>query len=89
MAVRIRLTRLGRKKVPYYHIVVADSNAPRDGKFIEKVGYYDPLANPSLIKVNEEKVGYWYQKGAQPSNTVSVILKKLNIGLKREITTNK
>ena len=88
MSVAIRLQRQGRKNRPFYHIVVTDKRKKRDGRFIEKVGYYDPLANPSAIKVNDEKVSYWYKKGAQLSNTVSVLLKKLNIKLTREIISS-
>ncbi len=79
MAVRIRLTRMGRKKRPFYRIVVADSRAPRDGRFIEHVGYYDPLKDPAEVKVEEERVLYWLGVGAQPSDTVRSILKRLGI----------
>jgi small subunit ribosomal protein S16 len=70
MAVKIRLRRMGAKKSPFYRIVVADSRAPRDGRFIEEIGYYNPLENPSVIKVDEEKAIKWVKNGAQPSDIV-------------------
>ena len=70
MAVKIRLHRLGAKKNPYYRIVVADSRAPRDGRFIEILGNYDPSKTPALVNVDEEKVLSWMSKGAQPTDTV-------------------
>ena len=80
MATKIRLTRLGRKKVPYYHIVVADSNAPRDGKFIEKVGTYNPLVdNEKQVSLNKERLEYWLSVGAIPTTRVAIILNKSNI----------
>jgi small subunit ribosomal protein S16 len=79
MAVRIRLTRVGSKKKPVYRVVVADSRSPRDGKFIEIVGRYNPQAEPSLIEFDEAKVKDWLAKGAQPSDTVSRLLKAKNI----------
>ena len=75
MAVKMRLKRMGAKKAPFYRIVVADSRSPRDGKFIEEVGYYDPTKDPSVIKVNEELAKKWLQNGAQPSDTVKKLLK--------------
>jgi small subunit ribosomal protein S16 len=80
MAVRMRLTRVGSKKNPIYRVVVADSRAPRDGKFIEIVGRYNPQTDPSLIEFDEAKVKDWLAKGAQPSDTVSRLLKAKNIG---------
>ncbi|MGM9572304.1 MAG: 30S ribosomal protein S16 [bacterium] len=74
MAVRIRLTRMGAKKRPFYRLVVADSRAPRDGKFIEILGTYNPLTEPADIKVDEEKALAWLGKGAQPSDTAKRIL---------------
>ncbi|MCC8048071.1 MAG: 30S ribosomal protein S16 [Oscillospiraceae bacterium] len=74
--VKIRLRRMGAKKNPYYRIVVADSRAPRDGRFIEEIGTYDPLASPSLIKVNMERANYWIANGAQPTDTVRGLLNK-------------
>ena len=75
MAVKMRLRRMGQKKAPFYRIVVADSRAPRDGRFIEKVGYYDPKQEPSVIKFNEEAAKKWLATGAQPTETVSKLLK--------------
>jgi small subunit ribosomal protein S16 len=72
--VRIRLSRVGRKKTPIYRIVVADSRSPRDGKVIESIGRYDPREEPSLIEVDESKARDWLAKGAQPSQTVSKLL---------------
>ncbi|MBR1423449.1 MAG: 30S ribosomal protein S16 [Ruminococcus sp.] len=76
MAVKIRLRRMGAKKAPFYRIVVADSRYPRDGRFIEEVGYYDPTKDPSVIKVDEEKIKSWIANGAQPTDSVKAILKK-------------
>ena len=76
MAVKIRLRRMGQKKAPFYRIIVADSRSPRDGKFIEEVGYYNPMTNPAEIKVDAEKVQRWLDSGAQPTETVKSILNK-------------
>jgi len=76
MAVRIRMTRMGAKKKPFYRIVAADSEAPRDGKFIEILGHYDPMKDPVVIKVDEDKVNSWMQKGARVSESVKSLLKK-------------
>ena len=73
--VKMRLKRMGQKKAPFYRIVVADSRAPRDGRFIEEVGYYDPKQEPSVIKFNEEAAKKWLATGAQPTETVSKLLK--------------
>jgi len=70
LSVKIRLTRIGSKKQPFYRIVVADSRSPRDGKFIEKIGTYDPKTDPSTITVDKDKAVDWIKKGAKPSNTV-------------------
>lgn len=75
MAVKIRLKRMGKKKSPFYRIVVADSRAPRDGKFIEEIGTYDPNQDPSVFNVNEESVKKWLANGAQPTETVGKLLK--------------
>jgi small subunit ribosomal protein S16 len=75
MAVKIRLKRMGAKKAPFYRIVVADSRYPRDGRFIEELGYYDPTKNPSVISVDEDKAKKWLKDGAQPTDTVRKILK--------------
>ena len=79
MAVKIRLRRMGAKKAPFYRIVVADSRYPRDGRFIEEVGYYDPTKEPSVIKIDEEKAKTWLANGAQPTDTVKALLKILGI----------
>jgi small subunit ribosomal protein S16 len=79
LAVRMRLTRVGSKKNPIYRVVVADSRSPRDGRFIEIVGRYNPQTEPSLIDFDEDRVKEWLSKGAQPSNTVSRLLKIANI----------
>ncbi len=79
MAVKIRLKRLGAKKAPFYRVVVADERSPRDGKFIEEIGYYNPLTNPADIKINAEKATEWLNKGAQPTETVRSLLKKTEI----------
>ena len=74
--VKIRLRRMGAKKNPYYRIVVADSRKARDGRFIEEIGTFDPLADPALIKVDMERAKYWIDNGAQPTDTVRALLKK-------------
>ncbi len=84
MPVRIRLMRFGRKKRPFYRIVAADSRAPRDGKFLEILGYYDPLKEPFEFKVNEEKVKKWLEKGAEPTETVRALLRKIGIKADRK-----
>ena len=75
MAVKIRLRRMGAKKAPFYRIVVADSRYPRDGRFIEEVGYYDPTKDPVVVKIDEEKAKQWIANGAQPTDTVKAMLK--------------
>ena len=79
MAVKIRLRRMGQKKAPFYRIVVADSRSPRDGKFIDEIGTYDPTRNPSAINVDEEAAKKWLATGAQPTETVSKIFKVAGI----------
>ena len=79
MAVKIRLKRMGAKKAPFYRIIVADSRSPRDGRFIEKLGTYNPLTNPATIDVEEEATLNWLSKGAQPTDTVRSILRKAGI----------
>ena len=76
MAVKIRLKRMGMKKHSFYRIVVADVRSPRDGRFIEEIGYYDPMKQPAEIKVDNEKAAAWMKNGAQPTDTVRVLLKK-------------
>lgn len=79
MAVRIRLRRIGKKKQPQYRVVVADSRAPRDGRFIETIGQYNPRIDPPLIRVNQERALHWLSQGAQPSDTVRSILAKAGV----------
>ena len=79
MAVKIRLRRMGAKKAPFYRVVVADSRYPRDGRFIEEIGYYNPLTNPAEVKVDADKAKDWIAKGAQPTDTVKALLKKNNV----------
>ena len=79
MAVKLRLKRMGAKKKPFYRIVAADSRFPRDGRFIEEVGYYDPTKMPAVVKVDENKAMKWLSNGAQPSDTVRNILSKEGI----------
>ncbi len=74
--VKIRLRRMGAKKAPFYRIVVADSRYPRDGRFIEELGYYNPQENPAVVKVDVEKAQKWIANGAQPTDTVKALLKK-------------
>ena len=74
--VKIRLQRVGAKKAPFYHIVVADSRSPRDGKIIEQIGTYDPMKNPAEIKLDNEKVATWIKNGAQPTDTVKALINK-------------
>ena len=76
MAVKIRLRRMGAKKAPFYRIVVADARSPRDGRFIEEIGYYNPMTEPSTVKVDAEKAKQWIANGAQPTDTVKALLKK-------------
>lgn len=76
MAVKFRLTRFGSKKKPFYRIVVADERSPRDGRFIEKVGSYDPLKDPALVTLDKEKIKAWYEKGARPTKTVQNLFKR-------------
>lgn len=76
MAVRIRLTRMGRKKQPFYRIVVADSESPRDGKFLEVVGTYDPCKEPAEVNIKQDRVQAWLDQGAKPSDTVKSLLVK-------------
>ena len=76
MAVKIRLKRMGAKKAPFYRIVVADSRSPRDGRFIEEIGYYNPMEEPKVVKVDADKAKDWISKGAQPTDTVKTLFKK-------------
>ncbi len=79
MAVKIRLRRMGAKKAPFYRVVVADSRFPRDGRFIEEIGYYDPTKEPAVVQTDAEKAKKWIATGAQPTDTVRVLLKKNEI----------
>lgn len=79
MAVKIRLKRMGKKKAPFYRVVVADSRSPRDGRFIEEVGTYNPTVEPSEVKFDTEKVTKWLSNGAQPTDTVARLLKQAGI----------
>jgi small subunit ribosomal protein S16 len=84
LAVKFRLTRYGAKKKPFYRIVVADSSSPRDGRFIERVGFYDPLKEPAQISLDREKIKAWYKKGVKPTKTVENLFKKE--GVLKELT---
>ncbi|MBQ3064859.1 MAG: 30S ribosomal protein S16 [Clostridia bacterium] len=79
MAVKMRLRRVGAKKAPSYRVVIADSRSPRDGRFIEQIGYYNPMTNPAEIKIDAEKAQKWLANGAQPTETVRSLLKKTEI----------
>jgi len=84
LAVKFRLTRYGAKKKPFYRIVVAESSSPRDGRFIERVGFYDPLKEPAQISLDREKIKAWYKKGVKPTKTVENLFKKE--GVLKELT---
>jgi small subunit ribosomal protein S16 len=84
MAIKIRLARMGKKKKPFYRIVVADSRAPRDGRFIEIVGNYDPKVDPPEVTIKEDRVTEWLSKGAEPTVTVYHLLKKKGVDIKKE-----
>ena len=79
MAVKLRLKRMGQKKKPFYRIVAADSRAPRDGRFIEQIGYYNPVSEPVELKIDAEKAQKWLKTGAQPTDTVRALLKKSGV----------
>nr|WP_204098295.1 30S ribosomal protein S16 [Candidatus Karelsulcia muelleri] len=83
MSIRIRLQRKGKTKQPFYSIIIANSNSPRDGKFIEKIGIYNPIKTPYMVEVNVEKAIYWLEKGAQPTNTVKSVLYKTGVFSKK------
>ncbi|SRR6056297_1653403 len=85
MPVKIRLTRRGRKKLPYYHIVVADSRAPRDGRYIESIGTYSPITNPATIELDFDRALDWLQKGAQPTDTCRAILSYKGVLMKKHL----
>ena len=88
MAVKLRLRRMGKKKQPIYKVVAADSRSPRDGKFIEAIGLYNPKTNPATVDIKEERALYWLGVGAQPTDTVKNLLSNLGIILKRELKKN-
>ncbi|MFQ6617250.1 MAG: 30S ribosomal protein S16 [Fidelibacterota bacterium] len=85
MAVRIRLRRMGKKKQPFYRIVAADSRAKRDGRFIEILGYYNPLIDPPAVKLKEDRILYWLDKGAQPTDTVKSLMRSRGLTLKWDL----
>ncbi len=85
MATRIRLQRHGKKNQPFYHIVIADGRAPRDGRFIEKIGYYNPMTHPATIDINFDRALYWVETGASPSDTVRSILKREGVYLMKHL----
>jgi small subunit ribosomal protein S16 len=85
LAVKLRLRRMGKKKQPIYKVVAADSRSPRDGKFLEAVGLYNPLTNPHTIELKEERVYYWLKNGAQPTDTVKSLLRQKGVTLKNEL----
>ena len=84
MPIRIRLTRRGAKKKPFYRIVVASSEAPRDGRFIEILGTYNPLVDPAIVTIKSERLKYWVQQGAKPTDTVRSLIRKQNIALQKD-----
>lgn len=87
MAVKIRLKRMGKKKQPFYRIVVADSRAPRDGRSIEKIGHYNPIPDPAELVINEERLFHWMDQGAKPSDTVFSLLRGRGLTLKYELVS--
>ncbi|HEX5626041.1 MAG TPA: 30S ribosomal protein S16 [Saprospiraceae bacterium] len=86
MAVKIRLQRKGRKKAPFYHIVIADARSPRDGRFIEKIGIYNPITKPATIEIDREKAFEWLMKGAQPTDTTRAILRYKGILYRKHLS---
>lgn len=85
MAVKLRLRRMGKKKQPIYKMVAADSRSPRDGKFLEAVGFYNPLTSPHTLELKEDRILYWLNVGAQPTHTVKSLLRQKGITLKKEL----
>ena len=79
MAVKMRLRRMGAKKAPTYRVIIADSRSPRDGRFIEEIGYYNPMTNPAEIKINNELANKWLKNGAQPTETAKTLLQKAGV----------
>jgi small subunit ribosomal protein S16 len=88
MAVKIRLRRMGARKRPFYRLVVADGRAPRDGRFIETLGYYNPCVEPSQIKIDADRAAYWLRCGAQPSETAAALLKKQGISSNQQAVSD-
>ncbi|MBN2424338.1 MAG: 30S ribosomal protein S16 [Calditrichaceae bacterium] len=86
MAVKLRLRRMGKKKQPFYRIVAADNRAPRDGRFIELIGTYNPIAQPHTVEVKEDRVFYWLKNGAQPTRTVQNLLSRIGLWMKWDMT---
>ena len=84
MSVRIRLSRHGKKKAPFYRLVVTDSHSPRDGRFIEEIGYYNPVSEPKIVKINDESAIKWLNNGAKPTDTVNMLFKNNGIYEKRD-----
>lgn len=82
MSVKIRLARLGNKNRPFYHVVVTDSRSPRNGRYLENVGYYNPMNEPSTIELNADRISHWYKLGARPSDSVANLLRVKKIDLK-------
>ena len=89
MAVKLRLRRMGKKNQPIYKVVAADARSPRDGKFLEAVGIYNPLTNPHTIDLKEDRINYWLDNGAQPTDTVKSLFNQTGINLKRDIAKRK
>jgi len=89
LAVKLRLRRMGKKNQPIYKIVAADARSPRDGKFLEAVGIYNPLINPHVIELKEERINYWLDNGAQPTDTVKSLFNQKGINLKRDLVKRK
>jgi small subunit ribosomal protein S16 len=87
--VKIRLARHGAKKKPFYRIVVTDSRSPRDGRFIDQVGFYDPTKNPAVVEIKKEKIEKWLQRGAQPTETVAQLIKRAGLAPKPELAEGK
>ncbi len=85
MATRIRLQRFGKKNAPFYHVVIADGRAPRDGRFIEKIGYYNPMTNPASINIDFDRALYWVEVGADPSDTVRSLLKREGVYMMKHL----
>jgi len=81
MALKFRLQRFGSRGRPFYHVVVANSSSPRDGKYVEQIGYYNPMPEKSVVELNQDRISYWYKVGVRPSNTVKNLFKINNVSL--------